>query len=189
MPASRLKPGVDVPWVTTWSQERVAGVAPCPEARGRLAIQQEDKPGFGRPIYSENHLVRQRASVARMLCPMCGAATAEGDRWSLTATAETAGSLRARGLSHLLPPEAADAQFVLNAGAIAPLHLACAERSSKECPHLLGMTKKALLPFPSRWWVTPLSVEARSTDPRDVLAAKPPPPIRVVSFLQIVGLM
>ena len=75
---SRLKVGVDVPWVTSWSDEESLGVRPCPSIGGRLAICQAERPGVGRPQYSMNHLRRQRETVGRMLCPMCGQPTAAG---------------------------------------------------------------------------------------------------------------
>ena len=178
---SRLKVGVDVPWVTSWSEEPQLGVGPCPSVDGELAIAQLAKPGVGRPLYSRNHLFRQRKSVREMLCPMCGEATHEGDRWSQTARAVTAGELRARGFGPDLPPDIADGQALLNCGAIAPLHRACAEASLARCPHLGGMEDKTLKPFPKTWVIIPLWVEAKPP----ALHAKPVP---VVSFLQLVGI-
>ena len=40
---SRLKVGVDVPWVTSWTDEPILGVAPCPTVGGRLAIGQTQR--------------------------------------------------------------------------------------------------------------------------------------------------
>jgi hypothetical protein len=33
---SRLKVGVDVPWVTSWTDEPILGVAPCATVGGQL---------------------------------------------------------------------------------------------------------------------------------------------------------
>jgi hypothetical protein len=159
------------------------GVAPCPTVDGRLAIHQTERPGWGRPNYSQNHMNRQRRTVRQMLCPMCGRPTRPDDRWTQTATPTTVGELRAGGLGHLLPRvRLADQQPVLNAGAIAPSHRACAELALTHCPHLGGMADKTLRPFPSRWSIAPLLV-----------AATLPPPLAqaamsVVSFLQLIGL-
>ncbi|MDB5443138.1 MAG: hypothetical protein JWP73_1514 [Phenylobacterium sp.] len=177
---SRLKVGVDVPWITSWSEEPQLGVGPCPSVDGELAIAQAEKPGRGKPLYSRNHLFRQRRSVREMLCPMCGAPTPDDDRWSQTATPTTAGELRARGFALALPVDMADDQPLLNAGAIAPLHRACAEAALTRCPHLGGMDEKTLKPFPKAWIILPLWIEAKPGVPH----AKPVP---VVSFLQIVG--
>ena len=76
---STLVVGSDVPWVTSWSGEQIVGAAPCQTVGGRLALMQASDPGSGKPQYSKNHLVRQRLTVVRMLCPMCGEPTAEGD--------------------------------------------------------------------------------------------------------------
>ena len=177
---SRLKVGVDVPWVTSWSEEPQLGVGPCPSVDDELAIAQLEKPGHGRPLYSRNHLFRQRKSVRMMLCPMCGEPTEAGDRWSQTGHPTTAGELRARGFGPALPADMADDQALLNCGAIAPLNRACAEASLARCPHLGGMEDKTLKPFPAAWVVIPLWVEAKPPAPQ----ARPVP---VVGFLQLVG--
>lgn len=183
---SRLQVGVDVPWVTSWSEEPVLGVRPCATVDGRLAIVQAERPGYGRPNYSLNHLRRQRWTVRRMLCPMCGQPTPPEDRWTQTGAFVAAGVLRSRGLGHAVPAELPDARLVLNAGAISPSHRACAERALQHCPHLAAMPDQELLPFPERWAVLPLYVEAK---PAHALSARGPAgPIPVVSFLQLCGL-
>ena len=165
MKQSGLKVGVDVPWVTSWSEEAVGGVRPCPSVGGRLAIVQQDRAGFGKPQYSLNHFVRQRLSVARMLCPMCGLPTREDDRWTQTARRTTAGALRARGLGAALPASVPDPRVVINAGAIAPSHRACAERALEHCPHLRADLEAEILAFPRAWTVHPLE-EAGEIRPR-----------------------
>lgn len=177
---SRLKVGVDVPWVTSWSAEAQTGVARCPSIDGQLAVGQQEKPGVGQPLYSRNHLFRQRKSVREMLCPMCGKPTAEGDRWSQTARRTTAGQLRNQGFGPALPADMADTQALLDCGAIAPLHRACAETALTRCPHLGRMDDTELKRFPAAWVIVPLWVEAKPPNPQ----AKSVP---VVSFLQLVG--
>jgi hypothetical protein len=179
MSLSRLKVGADVPWVTSWTGEPHSDVRPCDAARGRLAVMQAERPGHGRPLYSRNHLIRQRRSVVRMLCPMCGGATAEDDRWSQTGRYTSAGALRLRGFAPLLPRELKDAAVMLDAGAIAPLHRACAERALNHCPHLSQMPDHTLKPFPASWIEAPLWIEGRSQ-----LGA----PVPVVSFIQLFGI-
>jgi hypothetical protein len=176
--------GRDVPWVTRWSSEVLLGARPCPMLQGRVALHQKALPGHGRPIFSENHFNRQRLSVQRMLCPMCGAPTPPDDRWTQTGVYVAAAALRAKGLSHLLPPTAAlpDDQRVLNTGAIAPCHRACAELALQRCPHLSRSADTSLKRFPERWLVAPL-----------VVAAGPRPPatgrsIPAIGFLQLYGL-
>ncbi|MFI4965554.1 MAG: hypothetical protein ACHP9T_09325 [Caulobacterales bacterium] len=181
---SSLKIGVDVPWVTSWSAEPTTGVASCPSIDGALAIGQAERPGQGKPLYSRNHLFRQRKSVREMLCPMCGQPTPDHDRWSQTARWTTAGELRAKGLGVWLPPEFADDRRLLDAGAIAPLHRACAEAALARCPHLGAMADRELKPFPGAWIVAALSVEAR---PAHALSNVPERSKAAVAFLQLIG--
>jgi len=180
---SRLHVGRDVPWVSSWSDEAMLGVRPCPTAQGRLAMHQAQRPGLGAPEFPKHHLNRQRASVWHMLCPMCGRPTDETDRWTHAATATTAGDLRAQGLAHLLPEPALapDRQRVLNAGAIAPMHRDCAEVALAHCPQL-HVADAELRRFPERWTVAPV-----------MITVGPPPPAlgpeaQVVSFLLLCGL-
>lgn len=179
--ATRLKVGVDVPWVTSWTEEALGQVRPCPSVGGRLAIDQQARPGEGRPNYSQNHLVRQRWSVRAMQCPMCGLPTEANDRWTETGRLRSAGDLREKGLSHLLPAQMPDKQRVLDAGAIAPLHKRCVSHSHDRCPHLQAHARERLR-FPARWFVTPLFVEARAPSPSQT------PAVAAISFLQLWGL-
>ena len=176
---SRLKVGVDVPWVTSWSEETVTGVGDCLTVLGAPALRQVEKPGYGKPNYSENHYRRQRASVQGMLCPMCGGATPMDDRWTLTAKRVAAGTLRARGLGVFIPQNLPDERVVVNAGAIAPLHHDCAKRSSVQCPHLSHDPMLNLRRFAPRWTVSPLYLE-----PEEGAGDLP----LVVGFLQLCGI-
>lgn len=190
MQESKLKVGVDVPWVTSWSAEEGLGVRPCPSIGGRLAICQAERPGQGKPQYSMNHFRRQRETVRGMLCPMCGQPTEAGDRWTQIAKRTSAGVLRARGLSAALPAGLPDARVVIDAGSIAPLHKACVERSLEHCPHLRAHPGVEVMAWPERWSVAPLMVRAEvPAAPLAVLAApRPAPgPVAVVGFLQLFG--
>lgn len=180
IPVPAPKIGVDVPWVSSWSQEKTGGVGPCPTVDGAMAALQTWKPGVGEPLYARNHLRRQRDSVRAMLCPMCGEPTAEGDRWTQTGRFYAAGILRARGFGKALPADLDDDRVILDCGAIAPLHFRCASMSMQRCPHLAAMPDRDLKAFPPTWVVIPLYVEARRPVGGQALAA--------VSFLQLVGL-
>jgi hypothetical protein len=169
-----------VPWVTSWSGERETGVSRCPSVDGQLAVGQIEKPGIGRPLYSQNHLFRQRRSVREMLCPMCGAPTPDNDRWSQSAQTTHAGDLRRRGYGLDLPIAMDDQQVLLNCGAVAPLHRTCAEASQTRCPHLGRMEDQRLKPFPAAWVILPLWIEAKA---KDRVGAS----VRVVTFLQLLG--
>ncbi len=184
MASSRLQVGIDVPWVTSWSAEVMAGVGPCSTVLGRLALSQLERPGDGKPQYSQNHLRRQRQSVRDMLCPMCGAPTASNDRWTLTARRATLGALRSRAPQMHAPADIPDDRIVIDAGAIAPLHRTCLDRSLTHCPHLRGRDDTEAMAFPATWLVAPLMAEPPA--PAAYLAAPLAQP--VIAFLQIIGL-
>ncbi len=184
---SRLQVGADVPWVTSWSEEPLGGVRPCPSVDGHLAIQQAANAGVGRPIYSQNHLVRQRLSVRHMRCPMCGLPTEEKDRWSQTGRLRTIAEVREKGLSHLFPRSLADDRLVFDGGAIAPLHERCVRLSNERCPHLQKHAAPEGVRFPARWVVTPLLIEAQP-QPGSRALQVPAASVPVISFLQVWGL-
>jgi len=173
---SALKVGHDVPWVTSWTGEALLGIRPCPTVKGTLAICQDENPGMGKPQYSKNHLVRQRESVVRMLCPMCGGETSLGDRWTQVANPVTAGTLRLKGIA--ITTKIDQDAVLLDAGSIAPLHKRCVNRSLLHCPHLRGNPDVRVMAFPEFWTVVPLMV-----DVDEVRGRKP----NVVAFLQLCG--
>lgn len=185
MKLSPLKVGVDVPWATSWTGEPSLGVGPCPSVGGALAILQTANPGQGKPLYSQNHAVRQRLSVRDMLCPMCGQATGAEDRWTQVAHPVTAGRLRADGRGDRLPTDLADDNILVDAGAIAPLHRACVDRSLRYCPHLKADPHIDVRRFPRRWIVLPLM--ARAEAPAQLFLARPAPArsAAVIGFLQL----
>lgn len=187
---SSLAVGVDVPWVTSWTAEAIEGVRPCASVGGRLALTQSQQPGFGKPEYSKNHLLRQRLSVLKMLCPMCGQATAAEDRVTQVARRTPAGRLRASGRAPGLSPSIADETVLIDAGAIAPLHRACSDLSLRHCPHLRGDPNVDVMPFPERWVVLPLLIEA-SAPPMagHALMLRPtvPQTVAVITFIQLCG--
>ena len=185
MQPSRLKVGVDVPWVTSWTEETMLGAAPCMTVPGLLAAAQAHNPGYGRPVYSQNHFIRQRLSVRRMLCPMCGEPTAEGDRWTLTARRLSAGALRRKGMAAPPQRDLADHLIVIDAGSVAPQHYACATRSMVQCPHLSADKGLDLRPFSNRWFVKPLFASVRA--PPAVMISAAPRPAPLVCFLQLCG--
>lgn len=189
MKKSALKVGIDVPWVTSWTEEPVLGVRPCATVGGRLALVQADQAGYGRPQYSQNHLVRQRQTVLRMACPMCGEPTHEGDRWTQVARQTSAGRLRRDGKAVALPREIEDRRVVVDAGSIAPLHKACVERSLRYCPHLKADPNVNVMPFPARWTLLPLLIEASpSLEAGTTAGVLAGAAVAVVTFLQLVGL-
>lgn len=190
MHQSRLVVGADVPWVTSWTAESIEGVRPCASVGGQLALTQAQNPGFGKPEYSRNHLLRQRLSMTRMLCPMCGEPTTPADRVTQVARRLAAGKLRASGRASGLPPTIPDEQVMVDAGAIAPLHRRCSDLSLEHCPHLRAEPAIDVQPFPARWGLIPLMIEAAPPLPSGfalMAAAAVAAPVAVVTFLQLCG--
>lgn len=185
MKPSALKVGVDVPWVTSWTEEPVLGVRPCSTVGGRPALVQASAAGLGKPIYSQNHLVRQRQTILRLLCPMCGEPTTADDRWTQVAQRTSAGRLRRDGKVRQLSKDIEDRAVVIDAGSIAPLHKACVDRSLRYCPHLKADPNVNVMPFPARWTVLPLFIEAAPIAEAGVAAGAA---IAVITFLQLIGL-
>lgn len=185
---SALKVGIDVPWVTSWTGEPVVGPRSCGSVNGALAISQADNAGHGKPLYSQNHAVRQRLTIRDMLCPMCGEPTTSEDRYTQVAHPFAAGTLRATGRGAALPGDIADDRVLIDAGAIAPLHKACSTRSLRYCPHLKADPNIDVQPFPRSWVVLPLLVRAEV--PPQLFLARPQAGSQaaVIGFLQLCGL-
>lgn len=106
---------MEVPWNASWSSEDRYEIRPCRWINGQLAIWSPHSPGVGRPIFAKPHMVRQRMSVAKMLCTVCGKQTPRDDRWWFGL-----GQFRERWF---MTTEA-------------PVHRACADRALILCPHL-----------------------------------------------------
>jgi hypothetical protein len=115
-----------VPWNAAWTAENRYEVRPCKYAGGRLAVWQPFKPGEGSPIFAKPHSVRQRQSVARFICTVCGKETPATDRWWFKLGAVTDG--------YWMTTEA-------------PVHHDCAQLALRVCPHLRGRAGD-LEPFP-----------------------------------------
>jgi hypothetical protein len=143
---------------------------------------------MGRPLYSQNHAVRQRLSVRDMRCPMCGQPTPATDRWTQVAHPVTAGRLRADGRGARLPGDIPDDHILIDAGAIAPLHRACVDRSLRYCPHLKADPHIDVRRFPDRWVVLPLMARAEAVPQLFLARPLPARTAAVIGFLQLCGL-
>lgn len=106
---------MQAPWNAAWTSELRYEVRPCRWVNGALAIWSPHSPGVGRPVFAKPHMVRQRMSIALMLCTVCGKPTAPRDRWWFGL-----GTFRE---NWFMTTEA-------------PVHRACAEHALTVCPHL-----------------------------------------------------
>lgn len=108
-----------VPYTVSWSAEERFFIARCQYFR-RPAICQDVAPGQGQPRFGKPHSQRQRETIARELCDLCGR------------------PLRARtkvSLSHARPmPHGAEGLAILQVEPL--LHRECAATSMQYCPSL-----------------------------------------------------
>lgn len=120
-------PDPAVPWNAAWTGEDGAfEIRPCRYAQGQLAVWQPHRPGEGRPMFAEPHMVRQRRSIAEMLCTVCGEPTKAGQRW---------------WFQH---GQNVEEWFMTTE---APVHRRCADHALAVCPHLRRQGIPPL-PFP-----------------------------------------
>lgn len=104
-----------VPWNALWSSEHRYEIRPCRWVGGSLAVWSPHSPGIGRPLFAKPHTCRQRQSIARFLCTVCGEPTPVNDRWWFK-------------LGSFL-----EGWFMTTE---APVHRACAELALEHCLHL-----------------------------------------------------
>jgi hypothetical protein len=120
--------GKDVPWNACWTGEESFDVRPCRWAGHQLAMWQKHAPGEGKPILASPHMVRQRQSVVKLICTVCGKHTQDGDRWMF----DMGNVLESNGRKVWITTEA-------------PIHKWCAEWAMEKCPHI---RKLGLAPVP-----------------------------------------
>lgn len=101
------------PWNAMWSEDDRYEVRPCRHAGGQLAIWQP-QTCKGRPIFARPNMVRQRKSIAELVCTVCGLPTDVNDRW------------------YMNEPSFEGWYSTTEA----PVHFACARLALEHCPHL-----------------------------------------------------
>jgi hypothetical protein len=106
--------GRQVPWNAAWTAEERYEVRFCRYAQ-RPALWMPHAPGQGRPVFAKPHMGRQRESVIRKLCTVCGERTPAGDRWWF--------GLGVRQDGYFMTTETA-------------VHKRCGQHALKVCPHL-----------------------------------------------------
>lgn len=124
--------GETVPWAVSWSGEQKYRLTPSPYRPGALQVDQLERPGDGRPVFTINHAVRNRRGLVELLCQVCGRPTEPGDRWIFPRQTGSMITLHDGGRG-----------FGLN---IPPLHGDCARKAATLCPHL---TRQEAEPWPA----------------------------------------
>lgn len=136
--------GMIVPWNASWSGENRHEIRPCRWVDGQLAIWSPHRPGEGRPLFAKPHMVRQRKSIALMLCTVCGESTPSNDRWWFAL-----GEYR-------------EGWFITTE---APVHRVCADLAIQHCPHLRrNGCADDLSPFPKGYSILSAVVGGSLTD-------------------------
>lgn len=126
--------GETVPWSVSWTGENAFELQESVDFPGFIDLVQAQRPGVGTPVFAVLNVTRHRLGMARHLCHVCGRPTAKRDRYLFP--------LQSGG-----PVTLADGE-IRYGGNVPPVHLACARRAARQCPHLKGAAARPV-PFPS----------------------------------------
>lgn len=121
--------GVPVPYTVSWSaEEKTEHIAVCPHAK-LDAICQHSNPGVGKPKFGAPHVNRQRETIAKDNCDLCGKPLKNRTKVSL---------------SHARPRENGHSYGdILQVEPL--LHKECAAISMQHCPSLKRDVKEGTL--------------------------------------------
>lgn len=114
--------GVSVPWTVSWTGEQQFDLAPSLDFPGLTDLVQVQRPGAGSPVFAVQHVTRHRMGMVAQLCHVCGKPTPKRDRYIFP--------IQSGGFVTLADGAS---QF---GGNVPPVHLACARRAQRLCPHL-----------------------------------------------------
>jgi hypothetical protein len=126
--------GETVPWSVSWTGEDFYELKPSIDFPGFTDLVQAQKPGVGSPVFAVLNVTRQRIGMVHHLCHVCGRPTTRRDRYLFP--------LESGGFVTMTDGE------VRYGGNVPPLHLACARRARRQCPHL-GASIASPVAFPS----------------------------------------
>lgn len=116
--------GQNVPWSVSWTGESGFTLQPSRDFPGLVDLVQEENPGVGAPVFAVVHVTRQRLGMVDHLCHVCGKPTPKGDRYIFP--------VQSGGFVGM-----ADGSKRYG-GNVPPVHLACARKAGRLCPHLSG---------------------------------------------------
>jgi hypothetical protein len=123
-PAAPWRIGESVPWSVSWSGERSFALKPSTDFPGLVDLVQKQNPGVGTPLFAAVHLTRHRQGMAGHVCHVCGRPTPRRDRFLFP--------VQSGGFVTL------EDGSVRYGGNVPPVHMACARRAQRLCPHLSG---------------------------------------------------
>ncbi len=120
--ASEWVIGKNVPWSVSWTGEQSFDLQMSQEFPGRVEVVQVQRPGDGSPMFAAQHVMRHRMGIVDHLCHVCGRRTLRGDRYIFP--------VQSGGMVDI------GESSPRYAGNVPPVHLACAKRAQRLCPHL-----------------------------------------------------
>jgi ferredoxin len=127
--------GGNVPWSVGWTAEQRFSLQNSKDFPGLVDLVQVQRPGEGSPKFAQMHVTRHRAGITQHFCHVCGKPTPRHDRFIFPVQS-----------GGIVPVIEADAPRYV--GNVPPVHLACAKRAQKLCPHLVQNFADPV-PFPS----------------------------------------
>ena len=115
--------GRTVPWSVSWTGEDKFELQDSVDFPGLVDLVQVERPKTGTPKFAAMHVTRHRAGMVQQLCHVCGRRTLKNDRYLFP--------VQSGGFVTVIGDES-----TRYAGNVPPVHLACAKRAARLCPHL-----------------------------------------------------
>ena len=116
------KVGDSVPWTVSGTGEESFDFQDSVDFPGLVDLVQTERPGEGLPKFKALHVTRLRRGMVRHTCHVCGRPTPRSDRYLLPVQS---GGFFAVGADPF--------RYAAN---VPPLHLNCARKAQRLCPHL-----------------------------------------------------
>ena len=114
--------GENVPWTSAWTAETSYHLQGSTDFPGLTEVVQKEDQGKGAPLFAAMHITRHRRAMVQHLCHVCGRPTPRRDRFLFP--------LQSGGMVPM-----GDGTFRYG-GNVPPVHLSCAAKAQKLCPHL-----------------------------------------------------
>ena len=134
IPLTGWKVGESVPWTVGWTAEQNFTLKTSTDFPGMLDLVQTERQGEGTPKFAQMHVTRHRLGMVNHLCHVCGRKTLRSDRYIFPAQSGA-----------IMPVIGTTDRYV---GNVPPVHLACAKRAQRLCPHLIREFANPV-PYPS----------------------------------------
>ena len=124
IPLTGWRIGENVPWSVGWTGEQTFSLKPSRDFPGKVDLVQVENQGEGTPKFAQMHVTRHRLGMTQHLCHVCGRKTLKNDRYIFPVQSGA-----------ILPVIGTTDRYV---GNVPPVHLACAKKAQRLCPHLVS---------------------------------------------------